>query len=74
MITAKEALEKTKETHLNKIQSFIEIAIQKGECKCEILPSQQHISKENKKILEDAGYKVIEKESMLGTEILISWE
>ena len=74
MISAKEALDKTKETHLNNIQSFITKSIEAGKCECEILPSQQFISEENTKILEEAGYKVIKKESMLGTEILISWK
>lgn len=74
MITAAEALEKTKEVHLSRIESFILAAIEKGEYKCEILPSQQFISAENKKILEDNGFKVIVKESMLGKEMLINWE
>ena len=74
VFTAKQALEMTKRVHLANIFSFIEKAINEGKCECEILPAQQFVSTENKKILEDAGYKVISKESMLGTEILISWE
>ena len=74
IMPAKQALEATKQTHLEKIESFIRAAITKGECKCEILPSQQFVSEENKKILQDAGYVVTEKESMLGKEILINWE
>lgn len=74
ILSAKQALEATKQTHLEKIEGFIRAAIAKGECKCEILPSQQFISEENKQILKDAGYVVIEKESMAGKEILINWE
>jgi len=73
ILSAKEALELTKQVHLNNIFSFIEKAINEGKCECEILPSQQFVSEENKQILRDAGYKVIEKESMLGKEILINW-
>ncbi len=74
ILSAKQALDATKETHLNNIQSFIQKAIEAGKCECEILPSEQFVSAENKQILKDAGYKVVEKESMLGTEILINWE
>ena len=74
ILRAKQALEATKATHLSSIEGFILAAIKRGECKCEILPSQQFISEENKKILQDAGYVVTEKESMLGKEILINWE
>ena len=73
VFTAKEALEMTKRVHLASIFSFIEKAINEGKCECEITPAQQFVSDENKKILQDAGYKVVEKESMLGTEILINW-
>ena len=74
VFTAKEALEMTKCVHLASIFSFIEKAINEGKCECEITPAQQFVSAENKKILQDAGYKVVEKESMLGTEILINWD
>jgi hypothetical protein len=74
ILSAKDALELTKQTHLNRIQRFIEVAIEAGKCECEILPNVQFVSEENKQILRDAGYKVIEKESMLGKEILINWE
>ena len=74
ILSAHQALEATKQTHLEKIQSFILAAISKGECKCEILPSQQFISEENKQILREAGYTVTEKETMAGKEILINWE
>lgn len=74
ILPAKDALNKTKETHLKKIESFILAAIEKGETSCEVMPKDQFISEENKQILKDAGYKVIEKESMNGTEIKISWE
>jgi|SRR5690348_5563053 len=73
ILSAKQALEATKETHLKNIESFIVKAIEEGKCECEILPSQQFVSEENKQILRDAGYKVTEKESMLGKEILINW-
>ena len=73
-MNAKEALEATKRVHLDNIQSFILKAIEAGKCECEILPAQQFISEENKQILRDAGYEVVEKESMLGKEILINWE
>lgn len=74
ILPAKDALEKTKETHLKAIESFILTAIEKGQTSCEIMPSQQFISKENIQILKDAGYTVTEKESMAGKEIKISWE
>jgi len=74
ILSAKQALQSTKQVHLSNIQSFILKAIEAGKCECEILPSQQFISEENKQILTDAGYKVTEKESMLGKEILINWE
>ena len=73
IFTAKQALAMTKQVHLDNIFSFIEKAINEGKCECEITPAQQFVSAENKKILQDAGYKVVEKESMLGTEILINW-
>lgn len=38
------------------------------------MPSQQFVSQENQQILKNAGYTVIEKESMAGKEIKISWE
>lgn len=74
ILSAKEALTKTKETHLKAIESYILAAIEKGQTSCEIMPSQQFISKENIQILKDAGYTVTEKESMAGKEIKISWE
>lgn len=74
ILPAKEALSKTKETHLKAIESYILAAIEKGQTYCEIMPSQQFVSQENKQILKDAGYNVTEKESMAGKEIKISWE
>lgn len=74
ILPAKDALEKTKETHLKAIESYILAAIEKGQTCCEIMPSQQFISQENQQILKDAGYTVTEKESMAGKEIKISWE
>lgn len=74
ILPAKEALEKTKETHLKNIESYILAAIEKGQTWCEIMPNAQVVSKENREILRQSGYTVTEKESMLGTEIKISWE
>jgi hypothetical protein len=74
ILSAKEALVKTKETHLKAIESYILAAIEKGQTYCEIMPSQQFISQENQQILKDAGYTVTEKESMAGKEIKISWQ
>lgn len=74
ILTAEKALAKTKETHLKAIEAHILAAIEKGQTYCEIMPSQQFISKENQQILKDAGYTVTAKESMNGTEIKISWE
>ena len=73
ILSAHQALEATKSVHLSRIQRFIEIAIEAGKCECEILPNEQFVSEENRQILRDAGYKITEKESMLGNEILINW-
>lgn len=74
MINAARALELTKETHLNNIEAIIKEAIERGEDKCEILPSEQFVSAENRDLLRELGYKVTEKETKIGIEILISWE
>lgn len=74
ILSANEAFLKTKETHLKGIEAKILEAINKGETSVEILPSVQFVSDENKQILKDAGYTVIEKQTMEGNEIKISWE
>ena len=73
MISAAEALEKTKQIHLDKIESFIQNAIKGGKTECEIVPTQVYISEENIEIMEGLGYKVIKTETMAGPEIHISW-
>lgn len=74
IISAYNALLKTKEILLKGIEGKILESISKGETYIEILPSVQFISDENKQILKDAGYKVTEKQTMSGSEIKISWE
>ena len=74
IMTAKEALQKTKEVHLNAIMDFIQKAIDKGEVKCEILPTQQFVSEENIKILKENGFEVSELKTMTGDRITINWE
>lgn len=74
MITAKEALEATKQVHLDRIETIIRTAIDRGETRCTVLPAEIYISNENKEILKSNGFKVVEKETMAGNEIVINWE
>lgn len=71
MITAKQALDATKETILNGIEKYIHDAIEKGLYECEVIA---FISEENKNILTERGFKLREKPTMLGNETVINWE
>lgn len=74
ILTAKEALLKSKEVHLRAIEDFILKAVEQGETSCEILPTQQYVSKENIDVLTQAGYTVINQQTKMGNEIKISWD
>lgn len=74
MITANEALQRAKDFHLLNIEKFISEAADSGQTQCNILPTTQFVSPENKQILIENGFEVNELQTFSGNEVTIKWD